>query len=73
MALANLFLIEGINDDQEIEGKLKEVKKYIDIALKYDPYNKLALEGKIALDPLSSIKSKDIYDHIVVKLLENMG
>ena len=73
MALANLFLIEGINDDQEIEGKLKEVKKYIDIALKYDPYNKLALEGKIALDPISSIKNKDIYDRIIDKLLEKIG
>ncbi len=27
MALANLVLIDGINDDQEIEEKLKEVKK----------------------------------------------
>ena len=73
MALANLVLIDGINDDQEIEEKLKEVKKYIDIALKYEPHNKLALEAKIELDPISSIKNKEIYNHIVAKLLEKIG
>jgi hypothetical protein len=73
MALANLFLIEEMNDDQEIEGKLEEVKKYIDIALKYEPHNKLALKAKIELDPISSIKNKEIYNHIVAKLLEKIG
>ena len=76
MALSKFILLKEIIDDKEIEEELNVVRKYVDIALKYDPKNELALTGKIELAQLESIdeiEHQNIYDEITNKLLDKVG
>ena len=59
-----------------MKKKLNEVRYYVDIALRYDPKNALALTGKFEFAPLKSIdgiENKGIYDDIINKLLGKVG
>ena len=76
MALSKFILLYEIKDEEEMKKKLNEVRNYVDIALRYDPKNELALAGKSEFTPLKSIdgiKNKGIYDDIANKLLDKVG
>jgi len=76
MALSKFILLDGIKDEKEMKEKLTEVRYYVDIALRYDPKNELALIGKLEFTPLKSIdgiENKGIYDDITNKLLDKVG
>ena len=76
MALSKFILLDEIKDEKEMKEKLNEVRYYVDIALRYDPKNELALTWKLEFTPLKSIdgiENKGIYDDITNKLLDKVG